>query len=98
MEKEGCKYLEIPRYGTQYIINGKRITVLGNGRSVNLFDSEAIPNRANDIFKASQLVVTDKIINGKENLNNKVELDIVDKWIDESEILELYYDLYFRKR
>lgn len=96
-EKDGCKYKEIPKYGTQYEINGKHITVLGNGRSVNLFDSEAIPNQSNDIFKASQLVVTDKIINTKHNLKNRVELDIVDRWIEESGILEQYYDLYFRK-
>lgn len=69
-----------------------------NGRSVNLFDSEAIPNRSNDIFKASQLVVTDKIINGKDDLRNQVELDIVDKWIDESNILEEYYNLYFKRK
>ncbi|MCI8444367.1 MAG: hypothetical protein HFJ37_04305 [Clostridia bacterium] len=96
-EKEGCKYQEIPRYGTQYEIKGKYITVLGNGRSVNLFDSEAIPNKSNDIFKASQLVVTDKIVNTKHNLQNRVELEIVDEWINESGILEEYYDLYFRK-
>jgi S-adenosylhomocysteine hydrolase len=96
-EKEGCKYKEIPKYGTQYEINGKHITVLGNGRSVNLFDSEAIPNQSNDIFKASQIVVTDKIINTEHNLKNRVELDIVDQWIEESGILEQYYDLYFRK-
>ena len=97
-EKEGYKYKAIPKYGTQYEINGKKITVLGNGRSVNLFDSEAIPNRSNDIFKASQLVVTDKIINGKDDLRNQVELDIVDKWIDESNILEEYYNLYFKRK
>ena len=97
-EQNGCEYKAIPKYGTQYRINGKKITVLGNGRSVNLFDSEAIPNKSNDIFKASQLVVTDKIINKKHNLKNQVELDIVDRWIDESNILEEYYDLYFRKR
>ena len=97
-EKEGCKYIQIPEYGTQYEINGKYLTVLGNGRSVNLFDSEAIPNKSNDIFKASQLVVTDKIINSKYDLDNQVELDIVDKWIDESGILEQYYNLYFRRR
>lgn len=97
-EKEGYKYKAIPKYGTQYEINDKKITVLGNGRSVNLFDSEAIPNRSNDIFKASQLVVTDKIINGKDDLRNQVELDIVDKWIDESNILEEYYNLYFKRK
>lgn len=97
-EQNGYEYKAIPKYGTQYRINGKKITVLGNGRSVNLFDSEAIPNKSNDIFKASQLVVTDKIINEKHNLKNQVELDIVDRWIDESNILEEYYNLYFRKR
>lgn len=93
-----CKYQKVPRYGTQYEINNKKITVLGNGRSVNLFDSEAIPNRANDIFKASQLIVTDRIINDTIDLDNKLEVDIVDKWIDESNILVEYYELYFRKR
>lgn len=94
----GYQYKEIPRYGTQFNINGKHITILGNGRSVNLFDSEAIPNKSNDIFKASQVVVTDKIINEKCNLSNDVEVDIVDEWIDETKILEKYYDLYFKKR
>ena len=96
-EKNGCKYIEIPKYGTQYEINEKHITVLGNGRSVNLFDSEAIPNRSNDIFKASQLVVADKVINDNKYLTNTVDVETVDNWIDESKILELYYDLYFKR-
>lgn len=97
-KKSGYEFKEIPKYGTQFNINGKHITILGNGRSINLFDSEAIPNKSNDIFKASQVVVTDKIINGQCNLDNDVEVDIVDKWIDESNILETYYDLYFKRR
>ena len=96
--KNGYEYKEIPKYGTQFIINGKHITILGNGRSVNLFDSEAIPNKSNDIFKASQLVVADKVINDNYSLKNKVEVDIVDKWIDESNILEKYYELYFKRK
>lgn len=97
-EKTGYEYKEIPRYGTQFIIDGKHITILGNGRSVNLFDSEAIPNKSNDIFKASQLVVTDKVVNDNCNLKNKVEVDIVDEWIDESKILDKYYELYFKRK
>lgn len=97
-EKTGYEYKEIPRYGTQFIIDGKHITILGNGRSVNLFDSEAIPNKSNDIFKASQLVVTDKVVNDSCNLKNKVEVDIVDEWIDESKILDKYYELYFKRK
>ena len=64
----------------------------------NLFDSEAIPNKSNDIFKASQLVVANNIINNKHKLRNQVELDIVDKWIEESKILEQYYELYLKRK
>ena len=96
-EKEGCKYNYIPKYGTQYQINGKKITVLGNGRSVNLFDSEAIPNRSNDIFKAGTLVTVDNIINSDAIMNRHVELDLVEKWIRQSKILEKYYELYLKK-
>lgn len=95
-EQENEKYKAIEKYGTQYYINNKYIDVLGNGRSVNLFDSEAIPNKSNDIFKASQLVTVYNIIN-TINLNNKIQTDIVDKWINESGILEKYYSLYMEE-
>ena len=97
-EKEGVKYKFIPKYGTQYEINGKKITVLGNGRSVNLFDSESIPNRAIDIFKAGTLVTANMAIQEEKILNKKLQLDIVNKWIEDSKILELYYDLYLAKK
>lgn len=95
-ESEGEKFQKIDKYGTQYKINNKYIDVLGNGRSVNLFDSEAIPNKSNDIFKAAQLVTVYNMIN-KINFENKVELNIVDEWIDESKILDKYYELYMQK-
>lgn len=93
-ESEGIKYKFIPKYGTQYEIEGKRITVLGNGRSVNLFDSESIPNRAIDIFKAGTLVTANMAIQNSDKIKNELQLDIVNDWIDEAKILELYYDLY----
>ena len=70
--------------------------VLGNGRSVNLFDSEAIPNKSNDIFKSAQLVTVYNMVN-KETLENKLELNIVDEWIEDSKILDKYYELYMQK-
>ena len=97
LEKEGVKHKFIEKYGTQYEINGKRITVLGNGRSVNLFDSESIPNKSIDIFKAGTLVTAYMAIKEENLLNKSLQLDIVNKWIDDSKILERYYDLYFKK-
>lgn len=89
-------FKKIDKYGTQYYVFNKHIDVLGNGRSVNLFDSEAIPNKSNDIFKSSQLVTVYNMINNK-NLENKLEVNIVDEWIDESKILDKYYNLYMEK-
>ena len=97
LEKEGVRHKFIEKYGTQYEINGKRITVLGNGRSVNLFDSESIPNKSIDIFKAGTLVTAYMAIKEENLLNKSLQLDIVNKWIDDSKILERYYDLYFKK-
>lgn len=95
-ESDGVKYQKIDKYGTQYNVFDKYVDVLGNGRSVNLFDSEAIPNKSNDIFKAAQLVTVYNMIN-KRNLENKLELNIVDEWIEESNILDKYYELYMEK-
>lgn len=89
-------FKKIDKYGTQYYVFDKHIDVLGNGRSVNLFDSEAIPNKSNDIFKAAQLLTVYNMINNK-NLENKLEVNIVDEWISESGILEKYYNLYMEK-
>lgn len=95
-EKEGKKYQKVDKYGTQYNVFDKYVDVLGNGRSVNLFDSEAIPNKSNDIFKAAQLLTVLNMVN-KKDLENKLELNIVDEWIEESGILEKYYELYMEK-
>ena len=95
-EKRKEVYKKIDKYGTQYYVFGKHIDVLGNGRSVNLFDSEAIPNKSNDVFKAAQLLTVYNMIN-KETLENKLEVNIVDEWINESGILDKYYSLYMEK-
>lgn len=95
-EEEGKKYQKIEKYGTQYNVFDKYIDVLGNGRSVNLFDSEAIPNKSNDVFKAAQLLTVYNMIN-KNNFEKKLELNIVDEWIEESGILEKYYELYMER-
>ena len=87
----------INKFGTQYLIDNKKMIVLGNGRSVNLYYSEAIPNRSNDIFKAGTLVAVLNSYINKGNLKNDVNLNIVDEWINESGILDYYYDLHIKK-
>lgn len=95
-EARGETFQKVDKYGTQYYVFGKHVDVLGNGRSVNLFDSEAIPNKSNDVFKAAQLLTAYNMISQK-TLENKLEVNIVDEWIEESGILDKYYSLYMEK-
>lgn len=84
----------VPKLGTIYCIDDKNIIVLGNGRSVNLYYSEAIPNKSNDIFKAGTLVTACNSVINANDLQNGVKLNVVDEWINSSGILEEYYKLY----
>lgn len=93
--KEGSVY--IPKLGTVYSIDDKDIIVLGNGRSVNLYYSEAIPNKSNDIFKAGTLVTACNSVIHANELKDGVSLNAVDDWIKDSEILEEYYNLYISR-
>ena len=93
--KEGSVY--IPKLGTVYSIDDKDIIVLGNGRSVNLYYSEAIPNKSNDIFKAGTLVTACNSVIHANELKDGVSLNVVDDWIKDSEILEEYYNLYISR-
>lgn len=93
--QENSEYIN--KFGTQYLIDDKKMIVLGNGRSVNLYYSEAIPNRSNDIFKAGTLVTVLNSYIYNNNLNNDVNLNIVDEWINNSGILDYYYDLHIKK-
>ncbi len=93
-ENDSKVYHKISNLGSQYKIFDKQITVLGNGRSVNLFGSEAIPNRANDIFKSAISVTARNAIAEGEELKQSLELDKVENWINESGILEKYYGMY----
>lgn len=96
-EERNEKFKKISQYGTQYYIYNKNITVLGNGRSINLFDSEAIPNKSNDIFKAAIIVTADNIVNNDIKLEKAIELYLIEQFIKNSNILEKYYDLYINR-
>ena len=71
--------------------------MFGNGRSINLFDSEAIPNMSNDIFKAEVLITVCKIIENKDVIRDLkgVNLELVEEWINDSGLYDYYYSKYY---
>lgn len=87
----------IPNFGYEYIgSDGKRFYQLGDGRSINLFESEAIPNKANDVFKAGIFVAAKDLAARFHELPGGIYLSEVDEAIRRSGLLETYYDFYLR--
>lgn len=77
---------------------GKRFIQLGNGRSINLFESEGIPNRAYDVFKTSIFLAAKDLCTRYKSLKGMIYLKEVNKAIARSGLLERYYELYLRDR
>lgn len=95
-QKKGAQTFFIENYGRKIKINDKMITVLGNGRSINLYKSESIPNQANDIFKTANYLAALFL---KRNygyldlgLNNNL-----DEELERTDLYMRYYKRYFVK-
>lgn len=89
------EHIMIERYGKQIKNGDRQITMLGNGRSINLFYSESIPNQANDIFKSGIFLSTVYLIENYLNMENKIYTKELDHFIDKSNIYKIYYNTYF---
>ena len=94
--KKKVKVAKKKKYGTQFWIDDKKITMFGNGRSINLFDSEAVPNMSNDIFKVAALIVVCEIIENIDSLRELkgLNIELVEQWINESGVYDYYYSRY----
>ena len=93
---QNCKVFEIPGIGFEYRIrDGLVFTQLGNGRSINLYRSESIPNRASDMFRSAVLLSTANLVDRYKGLRGGIYLEEVNELIESSDLYERYYDLYF---
>lgn len=88
----------IKGFGTTYqFADGRKIHRLGDGRSVNLFESEAIPNKGYDLFKSAIFVCTKHMISAHANCPPGVRLDQAEEIISKSGILRDYFEMYLEK-
>ncbi len=86
---------EIPRFGTEYRLSPDRVFYqLGDGRSVNLFESDSIPNKAGDIFRAAVLIMLASGISRPEAFKPGINLEAVDNLLEASSLFDLYYNTY----
>jgi adenosylhomocysteinase len=67
---------------------------LGDGRSVNLFESDSIPNKAGDIFRSAVLILLASGIKTPEKFCTGINLNQVDDVLLDSGIYDAYYETY----
>ncbi|MFG1755324.1 Rossmann-fold NAD(P)-binding domain-containing protein [Streptosporangium sandarakinum] len=86
---------EIPGVGRRYRLPaGTHVTVLGDGRSLNLFESDAIPNQGYDAYRAGTLIAAKALCADAAALPPGVHTSVVDDVITGSGLYEAYYDTY----
>ncbi|QOC93845.1 Gfo/Idh/MocA family oxidoreductase [Micromonospora craniellae] len=69
-------------------------TVLGDGRSLNLFEADAIPNQGYDAYRAGTLIAAGWLCQNASQLAPGVHVEVVDHVIRASGLYEAYYDTY----
>ncbi|WP_433513755.1 Gfo/Idh/MocA family oxidoreductase [Nonomuraea sp. CA-143628] len=85
----------IPGVGRRYQLpTGAEITVLGDGRSLNLFEADAIPNQGYDAYRAGTLIAAKALCAQAATLPPGVHTTLVDTTIAASGLYDDYYRTY----
>ncbi|MFJ2669563.1 hypothetical protein [Streptomyces sp. NPDC087525] len=91
----GVEPTVVPYVGVRYVLpSGAVATVLGDGRSLNLFEYEGIANRGYDAYRAGTLIAAKVLCREIGSLEPGLHLEPVDRAIDEAELFHAYYREY----
>ncbi|MFF5026082.1 hypothetical protein ACFY2J_17950 [Streptomyces collinus] len=86
---------DVPGVGVRYTLPGRRSAVLlGDGRSLNLYTYEGIPNRGYDAYRAATLVTAKHLCRSAADLAPGIHLGVVDQVVREAGLFDAYYDTY----
>jgi adenosylhomocysteinase len=68
--------------------------MLGDGRSLNLFEYEGIPNRGYDVYRAATLIAARELCGNHAAYAPGVHVEPVNEAVRRAGLLQAYYDLY----
>lgn len=86
---------ELPGIGRRYQLpDDRKITILGNGRSLNLYRADAIPTQGYDAYRAGTLLAAEDLAHRHSTLAPGVHTDTVDDLITASGLYQAYYDTH----
>jgi len=90
---------EIPGVGTEYVLaDDQRVVMLGDGRSLNLFESDAIPNEGYDAYRAGTLIAARVLCGSADGLPPGVHVAVPDEAIATSGLYDAYFQRYLTAR
>lgn len=87
--------VEIPGVGMRFrSYSGHIVTLLGNGRSMNLFESDSIPNQGYDAYRAGTLIAAGHLCSNSATIPAGLHTAPADDAITHAGLFQEYYDLY----
>jgi hypothetical protein len=85
----------VPGFGRRYQLeNGADFVVLGDGRSLNLFESDSIPNGGYDAYRAGTILAAKRLALSVDTLAPGIDDYFADEAIAASDLFEAYYEFY----
>ncbi|MFP8959108.1 hypothetical protein ACLIYP_00840 [Streptomyces nanhaiensis] len=90
---------EIPGVGLRLRLDGDRhVTLLGDGRSLNLFEADSIPNQGYDAYRAGTLIAAGHLCAHHDSIPPGLHTTPADQAIADAGLVEAYYDLHLAPR
>lgn len=85
----------IPGVGTKLRLPGGRTAVLlGDGRSMNLFEADSIPNQGYDAYRAATLIAAKHLCAAPDQIPAGLHREPADAAVTSAGLFDAYYDLY----
>ena len=86
---------EIPSVGRRISFeDGRSAILLGDGRSMNLFEADSIPNQGYDAYRAGILIAAKRLCADPDSLPGGLQQAPADEAITSSGLFEAYYNRY----
>lgn len=90
---------DLPGLGYRYDLPaGPTLYLLGDGRSMNLFDADSIPNQGYDAYRAGTLIAAKALCRTLDQQTPGVHTEAADAAIAAVGLFEAYFDLYLDNR
>lgn len=89
---------QIPGLGSSHQLpTGNTAVLLGDGRSLNLFHADSIPNQGYDAYRAGTLITTRALCARADQLQPGVHTSFADEQITAAGLFEHYYERYYER-